>query len=47
MAIRLNDMVEDLGFIRSLCIHASCETSRLLSSTLSDVGHVHNSYDWP
>ena len=29
-----------------LCIHASCEASRSLSSTLSDFGHLCNSYDW-
>ena len=46
MAIRLEDLVEDLGFIPSLCIYASYETSRPLSSTFSDVGHVFNSYDW-
>jgi len=30
----------------SLCIQASYETSRPLFSTLSDVRHVCNSYDW-
>ena len=45
VAIGLEDWVEDLQFIPSLCIHASCETSRLLSSTLSDIGYVCNSYD--
>ena len=31
----------------SSCIHTFCETSRPISSTLSDVGLVRNSYDWP
>ena len=46
MIIGLEDWVSDLGFIPSLCIHASCKTSRPLSSTSSDVGHVCSSYDW-
>ena len=43
--IRLEDLVEDLGFMHRLCIHVSYETSRPLSFTLSDVGHVCKSYD--
>jgi len=44
MIIRLEHWVEDLGF-PNLCILVFSETSRGLLSTLSDVGHVHNSYD--
>ena len=46
MTIVLADWIKDLAFMHSLCIHASYETSRPLSSTLSDVGHVCNSFDW-
>ena len=46
VTIGLKDLVEDLGVMSSLCIHSSCETSRSLSSTLSDVGDVCNSYNW-
>ena len=42
----LEDWIEDLRFMPSLCVHASHETSRPLCSTLSDFGHVCNSYDW-
>jgi len=45
-AIGLEDRAEDLGLMPSLCVHASCETSRPLSSTLSDVGHACNFLDW-
>ena len=43
VAIGLEDWVEDLGFIPSLCIHASYDTSRAL---LSNIWHVCYSYDW-
>ena len=46
VAIGHENWTEDLGFIPTLCVHTSCETSRPLSYTLSDVGHVFNSYDW-
>jgi len=39
------DWVEDLGFRPNFYIHVFCETFRLLSSTLSNVGHLYNSYD--
>ena len=38
--------MEDIGFMPSLWIHAFCETSKALSSTLSDVGDVCNSCYW-
>ena len=44
--IRLEDWVEDLGFMPSLCIYTFCETFRPLSSTLIDVGHMCYCYDW-
>jgi len=46
VTIGLEDCIEDLGFMPSLFIHASCKTSRPLSSTLSDIGHVRNSYNF-
>lgn len=38
LAIALDNRAEDLRLMPSLCAHTSCETSRPLSSTLSDVG---------
>ena len=45
VTIGLEDCVEDLGFMPNLCVHIFSEKSRLLSSILSDDGHVYNYYD--
>jgi len=46
ITIGLQDWVKDLGFMPSLCIHASYETFRPLFATLCDVGYECNAYDW-
>ena len=46
VAIGLENWVEDIGFLSSLFIEASCETFKPLSSALNDVQHVCNSYNW-
>ena len=46
MTTGLKDRVEDLGFMPSMCVHTSSETSRSLSSIFGDVGHVYCSYNW-
>ena len=37
VTIGLEDWIEDLGSMPTLYVHASCKTSRPLSSTLNDV----------
>ena len=46
VAIGYEDWVEDFELMPSLCIHASCESSRFLFSTLSHVAYIGNSYYW-